>query len=352
MARLGVSGEPIGGARPPVSFRIPGGENSLFRESLEGKVMCPKGDSTEQWLPSFIGGFRSGSTLLINLLGMHPLVAPWFETKGLCEPLRWLRISNQPWAAPLESRLARPRTGAEFDLASIAVAMQADCRETASRLVGTAPSGKASYEHYPIGFDCVGYSAREAESATERWLVAARTEPTILGVSRATGSLIRGLGERHAHVLRRRHWINKTPEIVRFGRELEQCIGPCRRVLLIRNGYDVVASARHLRWASVREVAMWWKLLVEQSREGSVPGRYLELRFEDLLSNPGSQVQQLLKFLQLDGQGQPLVEEYLLRARQDVLCRTVTRREWALSGEERETVEAEAGDLLRQLDYA
>ena len=55
--------------------------------------------------PIFIGNFRSGTTLLANLLGFHKDLSPWFETKGLCELLRWQRVLKDPKTIPFESSL-------------------------------------------------------------------------------------------------------------------------------------------------------------------------------------------------------------------------------------------------------
>jgi hypothetical protein len=250
-----------------------------------------------------------------------------------------------------ESNLARPAFSTGFDPVSVGERLTSDFRETASRLGGALPSGKAHYERYPLGCDCIRYELGEAESAAEQWVAAVGAEPSRTGVRRATGQLINMLGSRHARLVGRLHWINKTPEIVRFGLELELCVGPCRRVLLIRNGYDVVASARYLQWASVQELARWWRLLVELSREHSPPGRYLEVRYEDLVTDPAHELQRILDFLCLDGSGQVLLEDYGRHAGGSMLGRPSQRPQRALPDSDREIVEAEAGDLLAQLGY-
>jgi hypothetical protein len=51
-------------------------------------------------LPIFIGNFRSGTTLLANLLGFHDELALWFETKAFCEALRWIRVMERPETVP------------------------------------------------------------------------------------------------------------------------------------------------------------------------------------------------------------------------------------------------------------
>jgi hypothetical protein len=305
----------------------------------------------EPWVPTFVGGFRSGSTLLINLLGMHPHVAPWFETKAFCEALRWIRVLSAPEHAAFESKLAERLGNGGFDAMAVAERMRRDVRETAFRLERTMPSGKAAYERYPIGFDWIGYPLSEAEAAVERWLAAASVHPSADRVARATERLIGSLGDLHARHAQRPYWINKTPEIVRFGGQLEQCLGPCRRILLVRNGYDVVASAHRLQWAAIPELARWWRLLIELSRAGGAPTRYLEVRFEDLIHNPVPTLNRILVFLGLYDCGELLVREFLRRLGQDAFTWPGDRSPPKLSIQERNAIEREAGALLRELDY-
>ena len=112
-------------------------------------------------------------------------------------------------------------------------------------------------------------------------------------------------------------WINKTPELPRFGAELFSAVGPCRVILLIRDGVDVVASARRLGWASVEQLATWWRLLIEDSRRAAerAPIDYCELRFEDLVRAPERVVDEALRFLQMPGSGSDLVARYDERMR-------------------------------------
>lgn len=262
--------------------------------------------------PIFIGNFRSGTTLLVNLLGLHPSIAPWFETKALCEPLRWLRVLNHPESTDLESSLIRLPGPAGFSVEAVADRMLSDFRVTAARMVGAEPSGKAGEERYPIGYDHVIYDLAFAEQAVCDWVNDVGTLPDSSRIARATGKLINALGRRQADLAGKPLWINKTPEIARFGRELRLCLGSVGILLMIRDGRDVVRSATRLGWGSAEDIGLWWQGMIEQSRLASVdvPGGYMELRYEDLLGDPEVTMGRVLAFLGLPDTGTELVARY------------------------------------------
>lgn len=263
-------------------------------------------------MPVFIGNFRSGSTLLVNLLGLHPKVSPWFETKALCEPLRWLRVLNHPETLQEESRRVRPSIIPGFSTETVAARMRADFEETTQRIQGLRDSGKGHHERYPIGADYRLSKLEECLARVNQWQEALGHSPSPSAIENATGELIRALGDLETQRSGATLWINKTPEIPRFGSELRSCLGPCKIILLIRDGREVVRSAAKLGWASEPELAHWWKHMILESRSHSQDARedYLEVRYEDLLENPATTLKVLLKFLQLEGDAESLITGY------------------------------------------
>ena len=263
--------------------------------------------------PVFIGSFRSGTTLLVNLLGLHPELLPWFETKAFCEALRWLRVLRQKDRMDLERTLLRPQYVPGFGLDAVATRMLCDFKETAARIEGAIPSGKAPSERYPIGYDFALYPLEDAEESVHEWVNSIGSKPNYGIVAQATGEMIRRLGAHHLDAGRKNRWINKTPEITRFAPELRSCLGPCRCIMMIRDGHDVVRSAEKLRWAKASEIAEWWKAMIVESRAGGEldPDRYLEVRFEELVESPATELDRVLAFLGVDCCGAQLVDEYL-----------------------------------------
>lgn len=303
--------------------------------------------------PLFIGSFRSGTTLLVNLLGLHPDIAPWFETKALCEALRWMKVLNRPECAEFEAGHIIPPHPAGFHPAAVAERMRHDFRTTAARILGEAPSGKMAHERYPIGYDHVLYDFDEAEAALNDWLAGCGSPPTPDTVAVATGHLIRTLAELQVQRAGKSIWVNKTPGIPRFIPELWRCLGPCRMAMLIRNGRRVAASASRLGWARGIEIAHWWKVLIEEARSGSKahPDYYLEMRYEDLIGNPEYEVNRLLRFMGLDPVGDQLVAEYRRRMGSDAFQVDTRTTPAGLPDVDWAEFDAIAGCLMRQLGY-
>lgn len=302
--------------------------------------------------PAFVGGFRSGSTLLINLLGLHPEVAPWFETKFLCEPPRLQRVLADPAAAAVESQVV-----GEGGLAPerIVERMRRDLEQTAGRVEGRLGSGKAHYEKYPIGMDCVRYSLEQGRERLARWEQRVLAEPRLEVVREANGELIGELGRIHAEAYGAPVWINKTPEIPRFAAELRESLGPLRALLLIRDGRDVVRSASNLGWADIERLAVWWKGLIEQSRAAAAadPDGYLEVRYEDLIREPAAELDRILRFFQLEPMGEELVERYKARMgeREPFRLQRFRRIRHLLNGRRLRPFYRIAGELLDELGY-
>jgi len=301
-----------------------------------------------EWLPAFIGGFRSGSTLLVNLLGFHPRLTPWFETKEFCESLRWLRVLENPGARAGEESLIQPRAPAGFSLDAVAARMRWHISHNDRRLKKQVADGKRSHERYPFGGDHILYSLSEAGRALNHWLALLGDDCSPPSVARATGEMITALGGRQAALAGRNYWINKTPEIPRFGRELRSCLGDCRIVLMVRNGWDVVDSALALQWGQVEELAWWWRGLIEQSRDAAKPGLYLEVRYEELVSRPVETLDRVLEFIGIRPVGGQVYRNYLSSGGAPLALRS--RRDGGRSGL-RARFERVAGRLMAELGY-
>jgi hypothetical protein len=192
--------------------------------------------------------------------------------------------------------------------------MLCDFRDTEARILGFQPSGKAEGERYPHGHDFVAYSARIAETAVQAWQrkAIAHGHPDAESVINATGQLIAGLGISQLAGSGKSRWINKTPEIIRFMPELRAALGPCRFIMMVRDGRHVVSSAARLGWAGAAEIAVWWKAVIEEAREGGSadPARYFELRYEDLIADPAPLLNQVFAFLGVEPQGATAVDNY------------------------------------------
>lgn len=263
-------------------------------------------------IPVFIGNFRSGTTLLANLLGFHEQISPWFETKGLCELLRWQRVLKDPINGSFESSLIQPKDPIGFDADVVSFRFESDLRETLDRISGAKMSGKGSHESYPVGHDRLLYGLEEALDLLSQWRSVVGKCQSHEVLAKANGDLIKGLGMLHLGYDQKLFWVNKTPEITRFGEELESALGPTKRILMLRDGRDVIQSASKLGWADPAEIGAWWKGMILESRGGGSTSKdlYLEIRYEDLLKDPVGGLNQVLHFLEVEERGLEMVEQY------------------------------------------
>ncbi|MES2624241.1 MAG: sulfotransferase [Pseudomonadota bacterium] len=301
--------------------------------------------------PVFIGGFRSGTTLLINLLGMHPDIAPWFETKEFSEALRYMRVLARPEATEFEQRYCVPPTPPGFTLPAVTERMQQLIRSTDARQNQTEASGKAAYEKYPIGNDCVSYSLADAEAALQHWQESAVGD--FGAVARATGTLINTLGKLHCEHFGAPVWINKTPEISRFGNELRSALGACRIIYVVRDGMQVAVSGQKLGWGGIETLAFNWKGLLEQTREAmqAFPADYLEIRYESLIREPIATLNTVLEFSGRGKIGEAIISEFQQRFGAKAFDVKKLTEGPGLNPEERAAFMRVAGDMQQALGY-
>jgi hypothetical protein len=306
-----------------------------------------------QQLPTFIGGFRSGTTLLVNLLGLHPALVPWFETKDLCELLRWLRVLEQPAEAGFESPYAAPAEPAGFTLDAVYARMQAQQRATLARQSGAERSGKAGHERYPLGNDYLRYSLNEGEALFARWRARCAADASLASVRAASADLLRALGAAQCAGASSTYWVNKTPEISRFAAELRALLGPCRVLYMVRNGLEVVASAAHLGWGETEALAYNWRGLLERTRAAMAghPEHYFELRYEQLLQAPAATLDGVFSFLGVELLGDAIVTQFTARYGSGAFSRPASAPSAQLPRAEHERFMAVAGDLQIALGY-
>jgi hypothetical protein len=177
---------------------------------------------------------------------------------------------------------------------------------------------------------------------------------------------IRRLFSLYARLRGKSRYADKTPIYVLHLRTLARLFPEARFVHIIRDGRNVALSLleARLRPERLEEAALLWRRFVSEGRQAGAdlgPGRYRELRYEDLVEDPEAQVRSLCTFLGLPFDDGML--RYYERAEAIVgatphhrnIARAPTKglRDWRREMSQRDVAlfEALAGDLLAELGY-
>ena len=130
-------------------------------------------------------------------------------------------------------------------------------------------------------------------------------------------------------------------------------------VHIVRDGRDVARSLLSQEWGPtrMRDAAEEWRSSVVAARAGAGQvGRFLEVRYEDLLADPAAQVPQLYRWLGLDD-GDAVVHAALVEAgvrfNTDAKNPTVAEGKWRteLSAYDQRVFDRNAGDTLAAAGY-
>ena len=100
-------------------------------------------------------------------------------------------------------------------------------------------------------------------------------------------------------------WGDKTPGYVKRMRVISEALGEARFVHLIRDGRDVALSRRRRGMGAekpIADVADRWRRRIEAARRSArrLRGRYLELRYEELVTDPEPALRRVCDLVRLD----------------------------------------------------
>lgn len=210
--------------------------------------------------PFIVANPGSGTTMLRLMLDAHPEIAIPPETHFLPEVIK-------------ECRRIRRRTG-EF----------ASAEQVTALIAGHRRWGDFHLDEEEL-----------VERLRERQPVTAR---------RAIRAFYRLYAERQG----KPRWGDKTPEYVLNMARLGRLLPEARFVHVIRDGRDVALSRtrwRASRGADPRPVESWarqWKRWIERARSQAprLDGRYLEIRYEDLVLDVEPTLRRVCEFVELD----------------------------------------------------
>ena len=289
-----------------------------------------------------VGAPRSGTTLLVNLVAGHALIAPIYET----EFIRHLLL--------LCGREARSATGFRVlrQLRSWRRAKRPD-RFTTKVLPSYRPperdtAGKTQDEFFPFGNHCIEYNFCELIHETERFLMelaaggGGTNDPFVLA-----RRYIDRLFAIHCRRMNRPFWVNKTPSLVRCLDLLHKMYPESALIHIVRDGRDVALSTVSLRTGpnNVRDAARRWREMVLRGRQIHGNSNYVEVRYEDLIATPARVLKTVFDALGFDtcaASNPPGLKVYGHREK-------VWRS--GLAKKDKCDFAKEAGDLLIQLGY-
>jgi Sulfotransferase family len=297
--------------------------------------------------PIFIVGVgRSGTTLLVNLMGAHPLLAPIYETPFLRKIMRHCERVSRLWRSPLY--------GAFPSLCRRILARECSTlrSQLEASLDGADPTTiKQKYESFPFGLArCILYTradmARESELWTGKLLAGPLSDEELY---QSVRQFIDRLFAIHCARLEKHFWINKTNALLVYLDRLARVYPSARCIHILRDGRDVVCSVTSLPWGAktVGEAARHWKghILKGRTLAKAASLKYIEIRYEDLLTSPSQILSQLFSFLEMDAD-----IDHITRSLPVDTTRFGGWRE-ALNQRDKEIFSRTAGDLLIDLGY-
>jgi len=145
---------------------------------------------------------------------------------------------------------------------------------------------------------------------------------------------------------------SKYPVFGRYLDLLNAHFPNCRIVHVIRDGRDCALSHRHMTWGhqNAYAAAVHWREYLDKAQRGAraLPDRYLEIRYEDLLSNPEATIAALEGFITETSPG-PITERFMRIAR--LKPEKIAGWRQAMTPREQGIFEGAAGYVLRRLGY-
>jgi hypothetical protein len=203
-------------------------------------------------------------------------------------------------------------------------------------------------------------------------LDAKQIEAKILDECRDYGDFLRIVMEEVALRQNARRWADCTPEHLLYLREIEESLPGALIIHIIRDGRDVALSIDKQRWVrafwwdkkrSLMAAALYWRWMVRRGREyGRILGpRYMEVRYEDLVTEPRRILVEVGRFVDHD-----LDYDRILRTGIGSVSQPNTSFEFSnqerefdplgrwkklLSTQDLEEVEGLIGDVLVELGY-
>lgn len=203
-----------------------------------------------------------------------------------------------------------------------------------------------------------------ADVLNERWFIRSRKfgfqtdlEDVFAGIKERSyrgvlDSIFRQLAV-HNRMVR---WGDKSPEYIHHLPVLKAVFPDARYIHLVRDGRDVALSVFDRFWGAKNLVtaALEWRDAVESGRtflNTLQSDQFIELRYEDLLTQPRETFAKIIAFLNVeDGDGR-LIEHIVRQAERELKSNNFNKWKTALTTKQQQAFDRVNGDLLALYGY-
>lgn len=151
-------------------------------------------------------------------------------------------------------------------------------------------------------------------------------------------------------------WGDKTPEYVNHLDCIGRLFPDAKFIHLIRDGRDVALSVMGRYWGpkNIYTAAHQWRYAIDQVDRFSQSlraGQFLEMTYEEFLSEPVRSFERLIEFLEIDDAGGELINHIRRRVPMDLMADN--HNKWRLDWSDRQRAQFEriAGYALRRHGY-
>jgi hypothetical protein len=309
-------------------------------------------ESGIRFAPAFIVGVpRSGTTLLVNMVGAHPSLAPIYETRFLRNLLLLCEIGSWYFGNTLSRRVARSCCEGLARARFLRACERYKKKAIAYNVIPVEGNGfKQDYESFPFGENhCIHYSLNEFIGESEQWLarvLSATFSPD--GLRQSAREYVERLFAIHCARMNKPFWINKTPGLLTYLEFLSKLFPNSKCIHIIRDGRDVAVSNLSLHWgpSTVRQAARRWRdqIIEGRKRANRSDIAYMEVLYEDLIKQPRSVLRRTYEFLEVQDASETAPGVAVYENRKEVWRSKLTPAD-------RRVFAREAGELLIELGY-
>ena len=227
--------------------------------------------------PIFIGGAsRSGTTLLVDMLGLHPNLSPIYETDFVLDVAKILfSQKKQGYFGEVKKMLN--------------LYMDAWSRPLPNR-----PHKKKDYEKYHHGYNHILF---DRAFIIEKTRELSRELPNGKQVD-LFRRFVTSLFEEHCRKDSKSRWVSKNLSYVKHLPFLKTVFSDMKFLHCIRDGRDIACSLSNRSGGvtNSRDIAVWWLDHVKAGIEfgARFPSHYIEIKYEDLIREPEKTLNNIL----------------------------------------------------------